>query len=286
MKAAQVGASEYDARIRRAEYLASKYPFAEEVLRFYSRIAEFQKNLYAELVKQATRESKKDFGKKLDSVPGPFRPGLPAANAIKSLPALTTFLALIENAAPLALAAAAHAMSNLDATSQHSLLQAYWELGGINDQLIGPFAQFIPRAFAQPLAELFAARTTVPPAMSTPHDCPLCGGQPLLGVLRQEGDGGKRRMICSFCLQEWDFRRIYCFACGEQDEKKLPVYVAEQFPHIRVEACDTCKVYVRTIDLTKDGHAVPLVDDLAAIPLSLWAQEHGYTRLQPNLIGT
>jgi formate dehydrogenase maturation protein FdhE len=43
---------------------------------------------------------------------------------------------------------------------------------------------------------------------------------------------------------------------------------------------------VRTVDLTKDGHAIPLVDDLAAIPLSLWAHEKGYLRLQPNLLGT
>ena len=56
--------------------------------------------------------------------------------------------------------------------------------------------------------------------------------------------------------------------------------------HVRVEACDACKFYLRTIDLTKDGHAIPLVDDLAAIPLTLWAHEHGYSRLQPNLLGT
>ena len=74
--------------------------------------------------------------------------------------------------------------------------------------------------------------------------------------------------------------------CGEESESKLPVYVAEQFSHIRVETCDTCKFYLRTIDLTKDGHAIPLIDDLAAIPLSLWAHEHGYSRLQPNLLGT
>jgi FdhE protein len=87
-------------------------------------------------------------------------------------------------------------------------------------------------------------------------------------------------------MQEWEFRRILCATCGEEAENKLPVYVAEQFPHVRVEACDTCKFYLRTIDLTKDGHAVPVVDDLGAIPLSLWAQEHGYTRSQQNLLGT
>jgi len=282
MKAAQVGASEHDARIRRADHLASKHPFATEVLRFYSRVAEFQKNLYTEITKGA----KYDIGGNLHATPGPIRLDFPVSDAIKLLSSFTSFLTLIAEAAPPALAAAARTVLNLDASSRRSLLQAYWEVGGINDQLIGPFAQFIPRAFAQPLVELFVARKTAPPTMSTPHDCPLCGGQPLLGVLRPEGDGGKRRMLCSFCLQEWDFRRIYCPACGEEDEKKLPVYVADQFPHIRVETCDTCKVYVRTIDLTKDGNAVPLVDDLAAIPLSLWAQERGYTRLQPNLLGT
>jgi FdhE protein len=105
-------------------------------------------------------------------------------------------------------------------------------------------------------------------------------------VLRLEGDGGKRCMVCSFCGYEWEFRRILCPTCGEEEEKKLPVYVAEQFPHVRVEACETCKFFVRTIDLTKDGYAVPVVDDLAAIPLTLWAHEHGYSRLQPNLLGS
>jgi FdhE protein len=278
MKAAQAAAAEYDARIRRADYLSSKHPFAAEVLRFYSRVVEFQKTFYAEI--------KSDVGAELSSRRfGSGRSSSFPFDSINVLPRLTTFLALLGESAPSALAAAARQISRLDAGSLRSLLAAYWELGGSN-QLVGPFALFVPRAFLQPLAELFAPHTTAPPTVSTQHVCPLCGGLPFLGVLRQEGDGGKRRMLCSFCLQEWDFRRIYCAACGEADEKKLPVYVAEQFPHVRVEACETCKTYVRTIDLTKDGNAVPVVDDLAAIPLSLWAQERGYTRMQPNLLGT
>jgi formate dehydrogenase accessory protein FdhE len=279
MKAAQLGRTEYDARIRRAEYLASQHPFAAEVLRFYSRIAEFQKSFYA--------ESKKDIASQWANPPGgSLRAPMPSGHPDVLLSCLKSFLSLIAQAGPPPLAAAAREISKLDAVSKLSLLDAYWNLGGTNDQFIGAFAQFVPRAFAQPLAEILATRAAAPPAVSTQHSCPLCGGQPLLGVLRLEGDGGKRRMMCSFCLQEWDFRRIYCPACGEEDEKKLPVYVAEQFPHIRVEACETCKVYVRTIDLTKDGNAIPVVDDLAAIPLTLWSQEHGFTRLQPNLLGT
>src|ERR1700730_5300043 len=279
MKAAQVGAGEYNARIRRAEYLASKHPFAAEVLRFYSRVAEFQKTFYAEL--------KKDIASELTSRPlGSLRTPMPSVHADLLLSRLKSFLSLIVQAGTPTLSAAARDISKPVAAYFILLSSAYWDFGGIDDQLIGAFAQFIPRAFNQPIAELLAAHTTAAPAVGTVHRCPLCGGQPLLGVLRPEGDGAKRRMMCSFCLQEWDFRRIYCPACGEEDEKKLPVYVAEQFPHIRVEACETCKVYVRTIDLTTNGNAVPVVDDLAAIPLSLWCQERGYTRLQPNLLGT
>ncbi len=65
----------------------------------------------------------------------------------------------------------------------------------------------------------------------------------------------------------------------------VPVYTADAFPYIRVECCDTCQTYVKSIDLTKNGLAEPLVDDLASVPLNLWAQEHGYAKLHPNLLG-
>jgi FdhE protein len=76
-----------------------------------------------------------------------------------------------------------------------------------------------------------------------------------------------------------------CPNCGEEDKDKLPVYTAEEFSHIRVESCDTCRVYLKAIDLTKNGRAVPEVDELASVVLDLWAAEHGYTKLQPNLFG-
>jgi FdhE protein len=289
MKPAQVGSGAYEPRIRRAEYLASQHLFAAEVLHFYSRIAEFQKTLFSDARNMRRRASQSPTAppeNETTCAPSWSRQHFPQFEINLALPRLPAFLSLIEKAGPTPLASVARGTSHLDAGSYRSLLGAYWEVGGINDQFIGPFAQFVARAFAQPFAEFLAQQVTPPPVLSTQKNCPLCGGQPLLGVLRLEGDGGKRRMLCAFCSQEWDFRRIYCYACGEENEKKLPVYVAEQFPHIRVEACDTCKVCVRTIDLTKDGNAVPLVDDLAAIPLTLWAHEHGYIRLQPNLFGT
>jgi FdhE protein len=63
------------------------------------------------------------------------------------------------------------------------------------------------------------------------------------------------------------------------------VYTAKEFPHVRIEACDTCRTYIKSVDLTKNGLAVPVVDELATISLALWADERGYTKVQLNLLG-
>jgi FdhE protein len=276
MRSQQAVSNEYDARIRRAEKLIADKSSATELLSFYKRIASFQKTFLGQI---------SDAGKQ-QPAPQQFGSLRESFDLTLLLPHFRNFLSLVEQNAPNALAAAAREIAAMPSDAWISLLTAYWELGGLFDQEIGAFAQFFPRAFLQPYAAYVAGRTAVPPVPATPRVCPLCDGRALFGVLRVEGDGGKRCMVCSFCGYEWEFRRILCPTCGEEEEKKLPVYVAEQFPHIRVEVCETCKFFVRTIDLTKDGHAVPLVDDLAAIPLTLWAHEHGYSRLQPNLLGS
>jgi formate dehydrogenase accessory protein FdhE len=272
----QTGATEYDIRIRRAERLAAQHFFATEFLNFYKHIAAFQKTLRANIAANG--------GAKYGSTPAA---GLRSSlDLTVLLPHFRGYLAAIEQHAPPALAKAAHQMSLLSSDSWIASLEAYWQHAGKYDQQVGAFAQFLPRAFLQPYAEFRAALMPRAPMVITVRLCPLCGARPLSGVLRVEGDSGKRFLLCSFCSQEWEFRRIHCPTCGEEAEAKLPVYVAEQLPHIRVEACDTCKFYLTTVDLTKDGRAIPLVDELAAIPLSLWAHEHGYARLQPNLLGT
>jgi formate dehydrogenase accessory protein FdhE len=277
MTNSQNGGPQYDARIRRAERLSAEHPFATEFLDFFRHVASFQKNLRANI-------NSPSAGIKPTSVPGQELRGPLDLTVV--LPHFRGFLSVIEKQGPPALSESARQFSQLPSDSWIASLQSYWELAGKFDQQVGAFAQFIPRAFLQPYAEFRAERTPAAPLVVTTRVCPLCGARPLLGVLRPEGDGGKRFLLCSFCAQEWEFRRILCPTCGEEAEAKLPVYVAEQFPHIRVEACDTCKFYLRTIDLTKDGHAIPVVDDLAAVPLSLWAEEHGYTRIQGNLLGT
>jgi len=41
-------------------------------------------------------------------------------------------------------------------------------------------------------------------------------------VLRGEGDGAKRSLVCSLCALEWPFRRLICVNCGEEDKENCP----------------------------------------------------------------
>jgi formate dehydrogenase accessory protein FdhE len=138
------------------------------------------------------------------------------------------------------------------------------------------------------LLQAFAGRLVSgdPPApASTPMRCPRCAAPPVAAVLREEGHGAKRLLLCALCLHEWECLRIVCPACGEHEFDKLPIYTAEQFAHVRIDACDRCHHYIKTIDLTKDGLAVPCVDDIASVSLDLWARERGYTRIKRNVLG-
>jgi hypothetical protein len=279
------GKINYRARIERAELLASRYAFACEILGFYQLIATFQKDFSGELPriwgKQAIAPRNGDLRSEL--------------NLRVLLEPFTRFLSLIISRGPKPLAAYAKQFRAQGEAKWAEVLPQFWETGlldappenyHLETSIAEPLEEFLARAFLQPYAEFVVGAMLPPVVPITVCRCPRCNSLPLLGILRPEGDGGKRFLQCSFCSQEWEFRRIFCARCGEEREQQLAVYVAEQFPQIRAEACDTCKYFIRTIDLTKDGNAVPLVDDLAAIPLGLWAEENGYKRIQANLLGT
>lgn len=149
---------------------------------------------------------------------------------------------------------------------------------------------FLARIVLQPYTELLAmiARRPVDRMCASGSTvCPFCTGAPQLSVLHTRGgaDGGGRQLLCSMCSTTWPFRRILCAHCGEENERRLAYYHAPGLDHLRVDACDTCRHYLKTIDLTRLGHAVPLVDEVAGAPLDLWAREQGYEKVELNLVG-
>jgi FdhE protein len=262
--------SKWDQRIQRADELAAAYPFAAEVLQFYKRVAGFQKGLYAYLEGACGNGS------------GLFHEDL---NLHLLLPKFPEFLCFAATIAPHPIAQSARHLSPQRAGQWQDLLTSYWRTAPDFQPTPGDSEPLLAWLFLQPYAEHLADRSERIPRNETLAVCPFCSAKPLVGALRPEGDGGKRSLICSKCSTEWTFRRIGCPACGEETVQKLAIYTASQFQHVRIEACDTCHYYIKTVDLTKNGHAVPLVDELATMPLNLWAQEHQYVKLQANFLG-
>ena len=271
--------TQWDRRIERARELAAIYPFAAEILRFYSKLTVLQKDCYFQL------KSVLGFRKRpLQSLP----PALDEVDIGFLMTRWSPFLSMIRDEAPPPLAEFARDLNARGPAEGAATIQSSWRGStgsrskGMTDNALEVFCA---QAFLQPYAEYLANRTALPEQPIRRPTCPLCGSPPLLGVLRPEGDGAKRSLVCSFCRTEWDYLRIACPACEEPDERNICVYTTPAFACVRVEACDTCRCYTNTIDLTKDGLAVPEVDELAAIPLTLWADGNGYSKVTRNIMG-
>jgi formate dehydrogenase maturation protein FdhE len=281
--------AKWDRRISRANQLTSSYPFAAEGLRFYAQVATFQKHFYEEIQK-ALADSPKI------SADLPLRGEL---DLFLLLPSFPGFLSMIQQIAPVPLAhAAASLTQNGPAGWQHAIENFWHGDSALAARADDPEAHAgdpsaaaysdrpLAWIFLQPYAEYLADHREIETIDGTPSTCPLCGSKPIVGVLRSEGDGAKKSLVCMLCAHEWAFRRIYCPACGEEREPQMAYYSAPEIAHVRVDVCDTCHTYLKSIDLTKTGRAVDVVDELATIPLDLWAREHGYEKLQTNLLGT
>ncbi len=258
---------DWDERIRRAQDLSGRYPNAAEVLRFYQRIAGFQKRISDELA-QGQAEAARMLS---------LRDAIDIGRVAGYLPSL---LSVVEEAGTPVLKETARGLAKRSQQELRSLFDGYARDVEPEDRS----EQFFARVCMQPFAERLALERELKPGFSG-NRCPLCNGLPQLAVLRPEGDGGKRFLICSFCITEWEFRRVLCPSCGEVDYQKLPRYSAEGMPEARVEACDTCRSYLKSIDMTTEGRAVPIVDEIATASLDLWAIDHGYKKIQLNLMG-
>ncbi len=279
--------AKWDRRISRANELTSSYPFAAEGLRFYSRVATFQKNFYAE-IERALADSPKISSDR------PLRDEL---DLFLLLPKFPAFLSLVEQIAPVPLAQAAAGLAQEGPAEWQRVIEDFWyrdaesvmaaddaELQSADSATDSN--RLLAWIFLQPYAEYLADHRETANVDGTPSTCPLCGCKPIVGVLRSEGDGAKKSLVCMLCAHEWGFRRIYCPSCGEEREPQMAYYSAPEIAHVRVDVCDTCHTYLKSIDLTKTGLAVAVVDELATMPLDLWAREHGYEKLQFNLLGT
>jgi formate dehydrogenase maturation protein FdhE len=148
-----------------------------------------------------------------------------------------------------------------------------------------PQLEFFARAYLQPLIEAIGSRCNKGSATWQQAKCPHCGWPPHLATLSDELEiKGRRLLICSLCSCEWPFPRTTCANCLETNPDDLTHHVSESLPYIRIEICQQCQHYLKTIDLREHGLAVPIVDDLASFELDLWCKEQKLTKTQRNLL--
>jgi len=110
--------------------------------------------------------------------------------------------------------------------------------------------------------------------------CPICGSLPFLSLLKEET--GKRFLVCSFCGFEWRAERISCPFCENKEPGSLQFFQAEGEELYRIDLCEKCHQYIKTIDARVIEVFDPSLEDLATLHLDLVASKKGYRRPVPN----
>jgi FdhE protein len=124
-----------------------------------------------------------------------------------------------------------------------------------------------------------ALATAVPTTWDQGY-CPVCGAWPAAAEIR--GLEAARHLRCGRCGGDWTMPTLWCPFCGEHDHAKLSALRTEDGAGpLRVEACETCRGYVKSTTTLRAWPAeeVPLAD-IATVEWDLAAMERDFTR--PN----
>jgi FdhE protein len=279
----ETAASPWTDRTLRAEELRDRHTFATEMLTLYLALVPVQEDAW-----RTTRE-------------GPPPPvELAQWAAARFLPQVVEATAA---AGPATLREAVVSRFADDAIED---ALAGWLAG----EELDPVDRYLARASLAPALEALGERAGDACTREHAEDgllCPSCGGRPQLSCVADAGEAlvsGRRSLLCSRCGSSWNYTRSACPACGESDEARLLVYAERWggpasvsgngdgdgpgevvFPNLRIAGCESCRRYLIEVDMARDGHAVPEVDELAAVPLDLYAADQGLTKVTPNLMG-
>jgi len=114
--------------------------------------------------------------------------------------------------------------------------------------------------------------------------CPFCGGFAGMGEIRAEG---RRFLHCLLCGTEWEFPRIQCPYCRNQDQEQHTYFQVEGESENRVDICLACRHYLKTVDSREmEGSLDFEVEDYLTLHLDHLAQEEGYLRPKKLFIET
>jgi FdhE protein len=253
----------YAERRTRARELGARYDFSADPLRLYLALVDAQERTFERARgDRATAEDLADYVVRV-SLPGVMEAAVAAGTEMLREAVMLRF----------------------HEGDLEGIVQSWLD----GDELAGTDA-FLARASASPVLEAMPeVAATFRRGEPDDRHCPRCGGLPQVAFFADSGEAlvtSPRRLACSRCASEWTLARMTCASCGETAGAKMPILSDfDRFPHLRIDACEICRRYLITVDLRKDPRAVPLVDELAALPLDLVAAERGYTKLVANVMG-
>lgn len=255
----------WNIRLQRAEELAREAEATKEILTFYARLL----------------QSQKEADEFLRSRPG----WLPSGSLTEDLSLVRECAAIVLRTVaangPPALADEARGLMSAPGAVDEMLLE-YWNRPSDTQffakAILQPYMRWLAESGGQPFREF----------ENSERRCPFCGGMPQVSFLKIKeatSESGNRDLVCATCTINWSFRRVACAYCGEERPTKLGYFHTPEYDHIRIEACDTCNRYIKGVDLTRLGFAIPLVDEVAAGALDVWSHQHGYMKIELNLLG-
>lgn len=110
--------------------------------------------------------------------------------------------------------------------------------------------------------------------------CPVCGRD--ADVARIDPDN-LRYLHCAQCDSQWQYHRLSCVCCGTENPKEAQILQVSQWEPWRLDLCDRCGGYMKSLDQRHGGQlSRPGVDlfleDARTRQLDLLAQEKGYER--------
>ena len=288
MASSRVAAGPYAERRGRTRELLARYPFARELLDFYGAVLGVQEQAFDEA--RSKRPAARDLVAFVAEMVVPSVVGVSIAAGPQKL---------------------REAVAERAGSTDMRELVAAW-IGGEEQGLVD---RYLARASVGPVLEALGPEVAASCiGVRDARHCPTCGGPPQLSyfaVPSEDLAAGGRFLLCARCQGSWGYARMTCPACGEDSSSRLPIFNEEGtvsgergsvvrglegrlqgkpehkavFHHIRIEACDSCRRYLLSVDLLADPAAVPLVDEMSALPLDLYAREKGFSKITPNLMG-
>jgi len=111
--------------------------------------------------------------------------------------------------------------------------------------------------------------------------CPTCGALPAMAQLVGLEHGRMRFLCCGQCGTNWNYPRVGCPFCGNEDDQRMGHLAVEGEPVLRVDYCEVCSGYLKTYNGA--GSESLFLADWTSLHLDIAACDRGLRRFAESL---